>query len=70
MPVSHHRGDGTSYGSVLPSLVRRVNGGAVEIQHDSKLLSGFPWPVIFRPEKNKIELLREYESVTQKVYCL
>jgi hypothetical protein len=23
------------------------------IQSDSKLLSGFPWPIIFRPEKVK-----------------
>jgi hypothetical protein len=38
-----------------------------EIQGDSKLLSGFPWPIIFKPEKNKIKLLTEYEDVTQKV---
>jgi hypothetical protein len=24
-----------------------------EIQGDSKLLSGFPWPIIFRPETTK-----------------
>jgi hypothetical protein len=33
-----------------------------EVQCDSKLLSEFPWPIIF-----KIKLLTEYESVTQKV---
>jgi DNA recombination-dependent growth factor C len=22
-----------------------------KIQHDSKLLSGFPWPIIFKPEE-------------------
>jgi hypothetical protein len=37
------------------------------IQCDSKLLSGFPWPTIFKPETNKTKLLTEYESVTQKV---
>jgi hypothetical protein len=35
------------------------------IQNDSKLLSGFPWPIIFKPEITK--LLTEYEGVTQKV---
>jgi hypothetical protein len=34
------------------------------LQCDSKLLSGFPWPIIFKPEK-KIKLLAEYENVTQ-----
>jgi hypothetical protein len=25
----------------------------MEIQGDSKLLSGFPWPIIFKPETTK-----------------
>jgi hypothetical protein len=38
------------------------------IQGDSKLLSRFPWPIIFKLEtKKKKKLLTEYESVTQKV---
>jgi hypothetical protein len=39
----------------------------VMVQGDSKLLSGFPWPIIFKPENNTIKLLTEYESVTQRV---
>jgi hypothetical protein len=38
------------------------------IQSNSKLLSGFRWPIIFKPEK--IKLMKEYESVTQKVLLL
>jgi hypothetical protein len=30
-------------------------------------VSGFPWPIIFKLETNKIKLLTEYESVAQKV---
>jgi hypothetical protein len=30
-------------------------------------LSGFPWPIIFKPDTKKIKLLTEYEDVTQKV---
>jgi hypothetical protein len=37
------------------------------VQDDSKLLSGFPWPIIFKPRKNKMKLLTEYEIVTQNV---
>jgi hypothetical protein len=37
------------------------------IHDDSKLLSGFPWPIIFKSEINKLKLLMEYESATQKV---
>jgi hypothetical protein len=39
------------------------------LECDSKLLSTFPWPIIFKSgEKNK--LLMEYESAAQKVlYC-
>jgi hypothetical protein len=33
------------------------------MQSDSKLLSGFSWPIIF----NKTQLLTEYESVTHPV---
>jgi hypothetical protein len=40
---------------------------AVKIQCDSKLLPGFPWPIIFNPENSKIKLLTEYENATQKV---
>jgi hypothetical protein len=35
------------------------------IRDDSKLLSGFSWPIIIKPEI--IKLLTEYESVTLKV---
>jgi hypothetical protein len=38
------------------------------MQCDSKLLSGFPWPIYnFQTESNKIKLLTEYQSVPQKV---
>jgi hypothetical protein len=40
--------------------------GHIFIEGDSKLLSGFPWPIIFEPGK-KIKLLMDYEIVTQKV---
>jgi hypothetical protein len=36
------------------------------IQSDSKLLSGFPGPVIIKQEA-KIKLLMQYENVAQKV---
>jgi hypothetical protein len=39
----------------------------VIIQSDSKLLSGFPWPIIFKSEIKNKKLLKEYEIVTQKV---
>jgi hypothetical protein len=39
----------------------------INIQGDSKLLTVFPWPVIFQTGRNKIKLLTEYESITQKV---
>jgi hypothetical protein len=42
----------------------------VEVQSDSKLLSGFSWPIIFKPEEKYIELLMEYESVIQKLLFL
>jgi hypothetical protein len=35
---------------------------------DSKLVSGFPLPIIFKSGKNKKKLLMEYESVTQEVF--
>jgi hypothetical protein len=35
------------------------------MQCDSEFLSGFPWPIIFKPETTKLPM--EYESVTQKV---
>jgi hypothetical protein len=35
------------------------------IQGDSYLLLGFQWPIIFKPEKNKIKMYMEYESVAQ-----
>jgi hypothetical protein len=40
------------------------------IQGDSELLSGFPWPTIFKPEIKKIKLFLEYESVPQEVSLL
>jgi hypothetical protein len=36
----------------------------MKLQADSKLLSLFPWPIIFKPEEQN-NLLTEYESVTQ-----
>jgi hypothetical protein len=39
----------------------------LEVQGDSKLLPGFPWPINFQIGNNKIKLLTEYENVTQKV---
>jgi hypothetical protein len=39
----------------------------IKVQGDSKLLSEFPWPIIFKSETTKIKLLTEYEGVTQKV---
>jgi hypothetical protein len=33
---------------------------------DSKLLLGFPSPIIFKPKNDRIKLLTEYESVTEK----
>jgi hypothetical protein len=27
-----------------------VGSVVIELQDDSKLLSGFPWPIIFKPE--------------------
>jgi hypothetical protein len=39
------------------------------MQCDSKLLSGFPWPIIFKTHE-KIKLLTEYESVTQEVLLI
>jgi hypothetical protein len=33
--------------------------GDVEVNYsDSKLFSGFPWPIIFKPEKTKLNCLR------------
>jgi hypothetical protein len=29
------------------------SGNAADVQGDSKLLSGFPWPIIFKPETIK-----------------
>jgi hypothetical protein len=37
------------------------------IQGDSKLMSGLPWPVIFKSEKIKMKLFAEYQSITQEV---
>jgi hypothetical protein len=37
----------------------------VVVEGDSKLLSEFPWPLILKLEK--INLITEYESVTQRV---
>jgi hypothetical protein len=37
------------------------------IRSDPKLLSGFPWPIILKPETEQIKLLTKYESVTKKV---
>jgi hypothetical protein len=39
----------------------------IQIQSNFVLLSVFPWPIIFKPENNKIKLLMENESATQKV---
>jgi hypothetical protein len=41
-----------------------------KLQCDSKLLSGFPWPIIFKRGGggDKIKLLTEYESVTEKSF--
>jgi hypothetical protein len=36
-----------------------------QMQNDSKLLSVFPWPIIFKSEI--IKLLTEYANVTHKV---
>jgi hypothetical protein len=38
---------------------------ALNVQDDSKFLSGFPWPIIFKPEK---KFLLQYENATQKVF--
>jgi hypothetical protein len=43
---------------------------ALVIQDDPKLLSGFPWPINFQTENNKIKLVMEYENVPQKVLLL
>jgi hypothetical protein len=40
----------------------------VKVPGDSKLLSEFPWFIIFKSEKNTIKLLTEYECATQIVY--
>jgi hypothetical protein len=43
----------------------------VIVQGDSKLLSGFLWPVIFKSEsKKKKKLFTEYESVTQNIHFI
>jgi hypothetical protein len=47
-------------------VVDSVIKGIGHLSCDSKLLSGFPWPVIFKPKK-KIKIFTEYENVTQKV---
>jgi hypothetical protein len=39
----------------------------VNIEGDSKLLLGFPWPILFKPEEILIRLFTEFESATQKV---
>jgi hypothetical protein len=33
--------------------IRDLFRGNLSIQDDSKLLSGFPWPIIFKPETTK-----------------
>jgi hypothetical protein len=40
------------------------------IQSDSKLLFGFPWPIILKPGKNKINPFMEYESVTRSMIAV
>jgi hypothetical protein len=52
-------------GRFLILISRKKN--YVYVRGDSKLLSGFPWSIIIKPEKNRIKLLMEYKSVTQKV---
>jgi hypothetical protein len=42
-------------------------GQGTVIRGDSKLLSGFPWPIIFKPGNNKEKLHTEYENLTQIV---
>jgi hypothetical protein len=46
---------------------RKLRGMAnrTVVECDSKLLSGFPWSIIFKSAKTKLPT--EYESVTQKV---
>jgi hypothetical protein len=39
----------------------------LKIQGDSKILSGFSWPIIFKLDNYKTKLLMEYEIVTQRV---
>jgi hypothetical protein len=34
----------------IPAELIKAGG---EVQSDSKLLSGFPWPIIFKPETTK-----------------
>jgi hypothetical protein len=33
--------------------VANDSGKSIKVQGDSKLLSGFPWPIIFKPEITK-----------------
>jgi hypothetical protein len=42
-------------------IQERKHENGENIQCDSELLLGFPWPIIFKPETTK--LLAEYESV-------
>jgi hypothetical protein len=39
----------------------------MDLQGDSKLLSGVPWPINFKTENNKIKLVNEYKNVTKKI---
>jgi hypothetical protein len=41
-----------------------------DIQSDSKLLSVFPWSIIFKSEIIKQKMFMEYDSITQKFYYI
>jgi hypothetical protein len=55
------------HGSNMKNKSVRDNSGlGFIIQGDSKLLPGFQWPIVFKPEARK-KLLKGYESSTQKM---
>jgi hypothetical protein len=49
------------------SLYLGTDNSCRKIHCESKLLSGFPWPIIFQIGNSKSKLLTECKSVTQKV---
>jgi hypothetical protein len=48
----------------------RIPYYCTDIQCNSKLLSGFPWPTLFKSKKNKTKLLAKYKRITQKKFYL